>query len=645
MTTLTPYGSWTSPVTTDLIVAGTVGLSVPRWYAGVLYCVESRPQEGGRNVIVAWTAEGGKRDILPAPFNARSRVHEYGGDAWLLHGEHAYFVNFQDQQVYRLPLTGSAEPEQLTRLEGCRFANGTVDETRGRLIYVVEDHRADGEAENYIAAVSLSDGAMTPLARGYDFCSSPALNADGTELAWITWDHPNMPWDETMLRAARLDEAGMLQEERLVAGGTRAGKQVSVQQPQFSPNGILHYVSDESGWWNLHAEGRVDSLAPMAAEFGEPPWGFGIRTYVFDDDQTIRAIYLKDNVSHQVLVNRSTLDRREVPVAGTSFAGLSQHEGKQALLVASPTAFPEIILADPQSGDTLVTVQVSTTVDVDPDVYSIPEAIAFPTADGEDAYGFFYPPHNPARSAGTGEKPPLIVMFHGGPTGATSNILSLRTQYWTTRGFAVLDVNYRGSTGYGRDYRDKLLSQWGVADVEDAVAGVNYLVDEGRVDSKRLAIRGGSAGGYTTLAALTFTDAFSAGASYYGISDLAALAADTHKFESRYLDRLVGRWPEDKAIYDARSPIHHTDQLGAACIFLQGLEDKVVPPNQAEMMVDVLKGKGLPVAYVPFEGEQHGFRMAANIKRSLELEYFFYARVFGFETADEIEPIMIDNLP
>jgi len=642
---IAPYGAWQSPITTDLIVAGSIGLGTPTFHDGLLYWVESRPQEAGRNVLVQRDATGLRRDVTPAPFNIRTRVHEYGGDAWLLHGETAYFVNFSDQQVYRVALQAGAEPVQLTHLEHLRFANGTVDAHRNRIIYVVEDHSEPGEAVNFIGAVSLIDGSLLRLAEGHDFFSAPDLSSDGNQLAFMSWDHPDMPWDESVIWKAAVLEDGSLGDSVKIAGGRTAGQKISVQQPRFSPHGTLFYVSDESGWWNIYSESAAQPVLAMRAEFGSPHWGFGLCSYQFEDSDTIVAIYLENNVSKLARLDLASRQLTHIPVPRSSLGGLSRVDDNCiAMIVASELSFAEIVLVDASSGDIKEVIAQATIVDVDTNYYSSPQTIVYPTAGNDEAHAFYYPPHNPDYAAPTDASPPLVVMFHGGPTGATSNILSLRTQYWTTRGFAVLDVNYRGSTGYGRAYRDKLLGSWGVVDVEDAVAGAQYLVSQGKADAAQLAIRGGSAGGYTVLAALTFTDVFSAGASHYGVSDLEALAKDTHKFESRYLDSMIGRYPQDIDIYKARSPIHHTDQLNAACIFFQGLEDQVVPPNQAEMMVEVLRNKGLPVAYVPFEGEQHGFRQAKNIKRSLELEYFFYSRVFGFTPADTIEPIQIDNL-
>lgn len=638
MTETKPYGEWQSPITSDLIVAQSIALGSPRPQGEMLYWPEGRPREGGRTVIVRRDPDGTETDIIPAGFNVRTRVHEYGGDAWLLHQDTIYFCNFTDQQVYRVSKRGG-DPEQLTHSPALRFANGAMDQARNRLIYVVEEHRDDGsEAKNYLGAVDLTTGDVTELTSGHDFYSSPTLSPDGNALVWMTWDHPSMPWDDTTLWQAVVASDGTLGTPGAIAGG----EEIAVQQPQYDSSGNLYYVSDESGWWNLYRYGNVpENLCPMSTEFGAPHWGFGIHKYECLTDGSILCNYSVMNESRLAILRDGELTPIDLPY--TDMGGIHVAGDVLYFLGASPTEFGAIVKHDLATKESTI-IKTSTDVDLDEGYISTARAIEFPTANGETAHGFYYPPTNKDYAAPDDEKPPLLVIFHGGPTGATHSSISLRTQYWTSRGFALLDVNYRGSTGYGREYRDRLRLQWGIVDVEDAVHGAEYLVREGKADGDKLAIRGGSAGGYTTLAALAFSDTFTAGASYYGIGDLEALAKDTHKFESRYLDSMIGRYPEDIDVYHARSPIHHVDRLSSATIFFQGLEDKVVPPNQAETMVDALTKKGIPVAYVPFEGEQHGFRKAENIKRSLDLELYFYGRVFGFTPADKIAPIDITNL-
>ncbi|HAK51269.1 MAG TPA: peptidase [Gammaproteobacteria bacterium] len=630
------YGAWRSPITGDAIVAESIGLGGVSFHKGNLYWTESRPTEGGRNVMVERTPDSNERDINPAPYNIRTRVHEYGGGASLLEDDTLYFINFTDQQVYRQILADDT-PTKLTDAPGLRFANGSMDTQRSRIIYVIEDHTGDGEAQNYLGAVSLTDGSIIKLTEGHDFYSSPTLSPKGNQLSWLTWDHPDMPWDETKLWQANIDQSGNLDQPELIAGGDRQ----SVQQPRYSPDGRLFYVSDVGGWWNLC--GPDGCVCEKEAEFGGAHWSFGLCNYQFADDNTIICVYSESNLSQLATLDLTNGELSVIEQDDTDIGGIHLDEGQLCYIGASPMQVSAAKVRDLDTEHT-ATIKQSASLKVDQGYLSHPEAIQFPAIDDETAHAFFYPPTNRDFEAPEGELPPLLVFMHGGPTSSTHSALSLRTQYWTSRGFAILDINYRGSTGYGRAYRDKLLMNWGIVDVEDTVHGVKFLVDQGLVDGEKTAIRGGSAGGFTVLAALTFEDTFKAGASLYGIGDLETLARDTHKFESRYLDSLIGPYPEEIERYKKRSPINHTEQLTGAVIFFQGLEDNVVPPNQAEAMVDALDKKGLPCAYVPFEGEQHGFRRAENIKRSLELELYFYGCVFGFTPADNIPPIPIRNL-
>lgn len=642
-----PFGSWKSPITSDLIVAGTIGIASPTWHRGQLLWIESRPQEAGRNVLVIREQDGSDRDINPAPFNIRTRVHEYGGGAWFLHNGAVFFSNFSDQHLYRQGLH-DGEPTQITHDEGLRFANGCVDERRNRIISIIEDHRGDGEAINFIGAIDFQSGDVTELSKGHDFYAAPVLSPNGKQLAFMSWDHPDMPWDETIIWLTTLNEAGMPDELNKVAGGKNGEQKISAQQPVFSPKGELFFISDISGWWNLYRQSSDQSICPMEAEFGSPHWGFGLHSYDFLNDSQIVCNYGIGNVCQLAVLDIETGNLNNLDLPYSDLGGISLNDQTLTTGAASPITFPELITVNLQTGKH-ESFKQSTTLTLDEAYYSVPETITFPTANEQIAHGFYYPPTNKdygeaVENKNSQDAPPLVVMMHGGPTGATHSVLNLRTQFWTSRGFAVLDLNYRGSTGYGRDYRDKLIRQWGIVDVEDAVYGAEYLVQQRKADKDRLAIRGGSAGGYTTLSALTFTNTFKAGASHYGVGDLEALAKDTHKFESRYLDSMIGAYPDEIEVYQARSPIHHVEKMASPCIFFQGLEDKVVPPNQAETMVEALAKKGVPVAYVPFEGEQHGFRIAENIKRCMDLELYFYGRVFGFSPADQIEPIAIVNL-
>jgi dipeptidyl aminopeptidase/acylaminoacyl peptidase len=635
-----PYGSWGSPISSDLIVRGVVGLSQVTTDNGAAYWMESRPGEDGRNVIVRRAAGANMEDVTPRPFNARTRVHEYGGGDFAVHDDTVYFSNFADQRVYRLPPGG--EPGPLTPETGRRFADMVVDTARNRLIAVREDH-AGRDPVNEIVGVDLENGDETVLATGSDFYSSPRLSPDGSRLAWLTWNHPNMPWDGTELMVCDVDAEGRTENAGRVAGGPDE----SIFQPEWSPDGTLHFVSDRTGWWNLYrlGAGNVEPLCQKEAEFGAPQWMFGMSTYAFLSSGRIVCSYTDRGGSHLALLDTQSgdLEPIQTPYSSIAFVRADVATGNVVFLGGSPTGPACIVSLDPSTGENEV-LRSSDEMEIDSGYLSVPEPVEFPTENDRTAYAFFYPPNNQDYAAPEGERPPLLVMSHGGPTAATSPALDLEIQYWTSRGIAVLDVNYGGSTGYGREYRRRLDGAWGVVDVEDCANGAVYLAERGLVDGDRLMITGGSAGGYTTLCALAFTDTFAAGASHFGVSDLEELAKETHKFESRYLERLIGPYPERADLYRERSPIHHTQKLSCPVIFFQGLEDEVVPKEQAETMFAALREKGLPVAYMPFEGEQHGFRRADNIRRALDGELYFYSRIFGFELADPVEPVPIENL-
>ena len=653
-----PYGSWKSPITADLIVAGTVGLGGIALDGEDVYWTEGRPAEAGRNVIVRRTPDGKTTDVTPPPFNVRTRVHEYGGGAFTVRDGTIYFSNFADQRLYKQapdtepqPLTPAFSPlSQGGSGRDRRYADAVIDSQRSRIICVCEDHTAGGhEPTNTLVSINLENGEdVQVLASGSDFYSSPRLSPDNSQLAWLSWNHPNMPWDGTQLWVAQLKEDGSLSEPQLVAGGVTE----SIFQPEWSPDGVLYFVSDRTGWWNFYrwqpdlGKGgvwEVESLCEMEAEFGLPQWVFGMSTYAFESANRIICTYTQEGIWYLATLHTQT---KQLDVIETPYTDISSVHAvpDRAVFIAGSATEPTAVVQMNLTNKQISVVKRSSELEIDPDYLSTPQSIAFPTENGLTAYAIFYPPKNKDYTAPDGEKPPLIVKSHGGPTAATSSAFNLKIQHWTSRGFAFVDVNYGGSTGYGREYRQRLNDNWGIVDVDDCANAAKYLAQQGLVDSERLAIAGGSAGGYTTLAALTFRDVFKAGASYYGVSDLEILAKETHKFESRYLDGLIGPYPERKDLYEMRSPMHFTDQLSCPVIFFQGLEDKVVPPNQAEMMVEALKAKGLPVAYVAYEGEQHGFRRAENIKRTLEGELYFYSRIFGFELAEAIEPVPIHNL-
>ena len=639
---LSPYGSWKSPITSDLIVAGSIRLGQIKLDRSDIYWNESRPAEGGRSVIMQ-RSDDSTTERTPPPFNARTRVHEYGGGSFLVADGVVYFSNFADQRLYRQ--SANAAPVPLTSAESLRYADATLDPFHDRLICIREDHRvADKEAVNTIVAVPLGEpeAEQTILASGHDFYASPSLSPDGTWLSWISWNHPNMPWDGTDLWVAQIQPDGSLSDPQHIAGGTDE----SIFQPEWSPDGVLYFISDRTGWWNFyrwHPHGTVESVFTLDAEFGLPQWVFGMSTYGFADRDRILCTYTQNGIGHLATLDLTSRELAPISCPYTSIAGL-QVTHNQAAFVGGSATEPSAIVRFDLASQTFEVLQRASELAIDPTYLSAPDAIEFPTENGLTAHALYYAPKNRDYTAPTEERPPLLVKSHGGPTASTSASLSLGIQYWTSRGFAVLDVNYGGSTGYGRAYRQRLNGQWGIVDVDDCVNGANYLAKQGNVDGDRLVIAGGSAGGYTTLCALTFHNTFKAGASYYGVSDLKALAEDTHKFESRYLDSLIGAYPEQKDLYDARSPITAVDRLACPVIFFQGDEDKIVPPNQAEMMVKALRDKGIPVAYVLFEGEQHGFRKAENIKRALDGEFYFYSRVFEFHPAEQIDAVAIDNL-
>jgi dipeptidyl aminopeptidase/acylaminoacyl peptidase len=479
------------------------------------------------------------------------------------------------------------------------------------------------------------------LVEGADFYSDPIVSPDGTTLAWLQWNHPNMPWDGCELWVGDFDADGSLSDRRKVAGSATE----SVSQPEWSPDGTLYFIGEETGWWNLYRwrNGSAEPLHAVEAEFGRPMWQFGGSNYAFESSDRLVCAYGQMGLWRLALLDTRTLELRDLDLPFTEFWQVRAEPGHAVFVGGSPTADPALARLNLDSGD-LEILKRAGNLDVDLGYISVAQPIEFPTEGGRTAHGFYYPPTNPDFAAPEDEAPPLIVMSHGGPTSSTSSTLDLDTQYWTSRGFAVLDVNYGGSTGYGREYRQRLNGQWGVVDVDDCVSGALYLVRQGLAGSNRLAIRGGSAGGFTTLNALTFRDIFHVGASYYGIGDLEAMDEDTHKFESRYNHSMVGPYPEKRDLYRERSAIHHTEGLSAPVIFFQGLDDMVVPPNQSRMMVEALKEKGVPVAYIEFEGEGHGFRRAENIVRATEAELYFYSKILGFDLPEPVEPVEIINL-
>ena len=638
------YGTWLSPITSEAIVAESVSLDQPTIAGSAIYWIEGRPREQGRSAIVRCDADRSIADVTPTGFNARSRVHEYGGAALLIDGDTLWFSNFSDQRLYQQ--TGLQQPRPLTGGTTLRYADAVLDRSRQRLICVREDHTDTlHEPINSIVAIDLRDGYETVLIAGHDFFAAPRLSPDGHTLAWLSWDHPNMPWDGTALWCAAVTPDGALADRRQVAGAVDD----PIFQPCWSPDGVLHFISERSGWWNLYrlVGTAVEPLCPMEAEFGRPLWNLGVTTYGFTGSGEIVCTYARDGDWHLALLDPKSGALDEIDTPFRKISDLKVGTDFVVFIGGAPNHSDAVVRLDLVTRTSTV-LKRAISLQIDPGFLSVPQAITFPTrsatADARFAHAFYYPPCNREYAAPDDDRPPLLVFNHGGPTSAASATLNLSIQFWTSRGFAVVDVNYGGSTGYGRAYRQRLNGNWGVVDVDDALAAAGFLVGRGDADVQRLAIRGGSAGGYTALAALTFHDYFRAGASYYGISDLETLARDCHKFESRYCDSLIGPYPERQDIYVARSPIHFTDRLSSPLILFQGMDDKVVPPAQAEMMFEAVRAKGLPVAYLQFAGEAHGFRRAENIRRALEAELYFYGRVFDFKPADAIAPVPIDNL-
>lgn len=628
MPTISSYGTWESVFTPSTIASTPIAPLDLKLHNDTLYWLESRPLEQGRVTIVQQAPEG-RLELLPAPYSAISQVHEYGGGSWALVGTKVFFTNFADQQIYCL---ADNNIKQITHAPGLRFANLTPDPLQPRLYAVCENHNDEANPINTLVAINIgtNSGDITTIASGADFYASPSASPCGRHLAWISWCHPQMPWDGTCLEVAEIGSDGQPKNIQTPAGGTEE----SIFQPAWSPQGQLHFVSDNSGWWNLYRlnDQKITALAPMHNEFGLPLWNFAMCTYAFLSADRIVCTYLDKGQSQLAIIDAQGLHKIE---NNCSTINQIQAQGnKIAFLAGYPDSTPEIVSqnVDQVSTETSNRIAIARH-SFGKNFISTPEAIEFPTSDNSTAHAFFYPPVNPNFMAPKNSKPPLLVMLHGGPTAAASADLNFKQQFWTSRGFAVIDINYRGSTGYGRAYRNQLRKKWGIYDVDDCVAAVHYLVEQQRVNPDKVCIRGGSAGGYTVLAALTFTDTFKAGASYYGIGNLESLAKDTHKFESHYMDSLIGTYPEEKQVYKERSPLFSANQISCPVIFFQGQEDKIVPPEQAQQMVQALHANGTPHAYISFAHEQHGFRRAENIQIALLNELAFFGWTFEFEPA------------
>ncbi len=642
--TTAPYGEWDSPFPVSLLTAGVVTLGEIRASDGVRWWLEGRLDESGRQVLVRRQADGSQTRLTPEGFNARTRVHEYGGGAYIVDGDLVVVSDFDTGRLNRVGTAGELTP--LTPERAWRFADLVIDRPRNRLLAIREDHEPEtlerhGEAENSLVAIDLDSGEVRVLVSGADFIAAPRPSPAGDRLAWLEWSHPNLPWDGTELRLADVAADGSIGEAITIAGSPTDW----IAQPRWSPDGVLHFVAEPNGWMNIHrlVDGRSEPVAELEAEFAPPDWLFGYSSYGFLPDGSIVAIGRSGGQDrlYRLAPKAGSADAIDVPF--TEMASLVVDGGRVIFRGASPTTPPAIVELALESGATSVLRQSMSTA-FDPADIAVPKPVEFPTTGDRTAFGLLYSPHNTSFRGPDGALPPLIVTSHGGPTASAMAAFQVTVQLFTSRGFAVLDVDYGGSTGYGRDYRKRLEGEWGVVDLDDCVNGARGLVAEGLVDGERLAIRGGSASGYTTLCAVTFSETFQAGTSYFGIGDLETFIAQTHKFESRYLDRLVGPYPERKDLYRDRSPLNFTDQISCPVLILQGAEDRIVPPAQAEQIVDALWEKKLPHAYLLFPGEDHGFRAAATIVRSFEAELSFYGQIFGFRPADQIEPIVVEFL-
>jgi dipeptidyl aminopeptidase/acylaminoacyl peptidase len=637
-----PFGAWASPFRIERLTDRVVFLSESRALDGVTWWLEGRPDEGGRQVLVRREQDGTQIRLTPQGFNARCRVHEYGGGATLITADLVIVSDFVTGRLNRVVAPERLEP--FTPEMQWRYADMVHDAAHNRLIAVREDHEpatvaSHGEWNNDIVAIDLATGAVSVLIEGADFYAAPRISPDGSTLAWLEWYHPNMPWDGTELKVAAIEADGSLGTARVVAGS----RSDWISQPRWSPDGVLYFAAEPQGWMNIcrEVDGRIETVTDFEAEFVGPDWIFGLSTFAFMAGGSLLAVARSGGRDQLVKIDR-TGDLTPIDLPFTEIAGLAVDGDRVVFRAAAPDR-PNAVIELALDGSMKVLRRANPTVPEREDV-SLPQHIEFPTGGDRLAYGNFYPPTNRSFVAPAGTLPPLIVTSHGGPTAAAFSGFATGLQLFTSRGYAVLDVDYGGSTGYGKDYRKRLELQWGIVDVEDCVAGAKYLAEQGLVDGERLAIRGGSASGFTTLAALAFTKEFDAGCTYFGIGDLREFVKDTHKFESRYLESLLGKWPEAKQVYLDRSPSLHAENITAPVLVQQGAEDKIVPQSEAERIVDALFERHVPHAYLLYPGEDHGFRGHDAIIRSFGAELSFYAQVFGFEPADDIEHLEIQFL-
>ncbi|KAK6183073.1 hypothetical protein SNE40_010620 [Patella caerulea] len=645
------FGSWKSPISSRSVTESAVGLSQisldqDSSYTDNVYWVESRANENGRNALCTFNVKTRETTTLtPIDYNVRTKVHEYGGKSYAVYQGTVYFSNFTDQALY--VQKNATDPVLLTeKNKGLRFADCFYSAKKQRIYCIRESHEPNQEAKNSVVSIHPTTGQQTVIASGADFYSDARVSSDGKQICWIQWIHPNMPWDSTNLYVAQLTENG----EAVVEGSVKkieTGDNNSIMEPKWTASNQLTFISDHSNWWNLYtlnSSGQIVNLLPRDVELGGPKWQLGGSAYCLDPKGGDNIITSYGGALE--ILNTKTGKTEEI-----NYTGYKKHKdihwsstGYLYCIADSSTQFPSVIQIDLNSKKVSV-LKESRSLSIDQGYFSLPEAITWQTKDKQLSHGYFYPPCNKDYQGTDGELPPLLVRAHGGPTSCYDNNLDIKLQYFTSRGFAVLLVNYRGSTGYGKEYRHSLRGKWGLYDVDDCSSGALYLGKQGKVDCNKLCIDGGSAGGYTTLACLTFTDVFKTGASHYGIGDIESLAAETHKFESRYLDKLIAPYTtEGRVILHERSPINYVDRINCAMAFFQGDEDEVVPPNQAEMMFAAVKAKGKPAALKMYKGEQHGFRKAENIQDALDGEFYFFSKVLGFTSADSYNNLTIENL-
>ncbi|HEY1773993.1 MAG TPA: prolyl oligopeptidase family serine peptidase [Gammaproteobacteria bacterium] len=622
-----PCGSWPSPLTVERAAGAQKRFLQPRVFGDAVYWLEGRPEEGGRTVLVRH-AEGRREDLTPRPFDVRTRAHEYGGGAYAISRDGVFFCNQADQCIYRLR---DGTTQRLTAPGTHRYADLVPDLGRDRLICVCEE--LEEKPRDYLAEVSLKDGTITPLAEGFDFYSSPALAPDGSAVAWLSWSHPQMPWDGCELWLAEIGPDGTLHEPRSIAGGN----QESIFQPRWSPDGVLYFISDRTGYWNLYryAGGDAHEACADAADYGYAQWLFGMSAYGFLDGGDLLAVRVEAGRSYPVRIEAGSGRRTPLTARYSHIEHLDAAAGRMVMLAGAADAAMGIVAWDGRDFETLSEPGFVWA----PEHLSRAEALRFPSSDGEEAHLWYYPPSHGDCCVPVAELPPLILRCHGGPTAMNGDALDPRVQFWTSRGFAFADLNYRGSTGFGRAYRRALDGAWGIRDVEDCVRAVTQMAALGKADWQRAAVSGSSAGGFTALAAVAFRQVFRACSVQYGISELETAMTDTHRFEARYGDTLLGPWPEAKDLYRARSPLHAAARIRAPVLFFQGLKDRVVLPDQTERMLKALRANQIPAACLTFAEEGHGFRRADTLRQVLSAELAFYSRVFGLAPADALPPL------